>query len=71
MQQILIHTEYITLGQLLKKLNLLDTGGQAKIYLAENQVRVNGELETRRGRKVYPQDSIEIEGFDTVRLVRS
>ncbi|WP_425412237.1 S4 domain-containing protein YaaA [Melghirimyces thermohalophilus] len=65
-----IDTAYIPLGQLLKKLQLLDTGGQAKLFLAEYQVLVNGVPEKRRGRKIYPQDEVEIEGFGTVRPVR-
>ncbi|PTX53069.1 S4 domain protein YaaA [Melghirimyces profundicolus] len=67
MREVTIDTEYITLGQLLKKLDLLDTGGQAKHFLSENRVWVNGEPEERRGRKIYPRDTVEIEGFGTVR----
>ncbi|SMO93826.1 S4 domain-containing protein YaaA [Melghirimyces algeriensis] len=70
MKSITIHTEYITLGQLLKKLDLLSTGGQAKIFLEEYQVRVNGEPENRRGKKIYPQDVVDIEGFGSVCPVR-
>ena len=43
----------MTLGQLLKEANIIASGGQAKWYLAENAVYVNGELENRRGRKLY------------------
>ncbi|MFC4077225.1 S4 domain-containing protein YaaA [Salinithrix halophila] len=71
MQEITIHTETITLGQLLKKLNILGTGGQVKIFLAEYEVRVNGEPEERRGRKLYPQDIVEIEGMESLRVVRA
>lgn len=45
--------EYITLGTLLKISGIIDTGGQAKYFLAENIVYVNGEEENRRGRKLY------------------
>ena len=51
---------YITLGILLKIGKIIQTGGEAKIYLSENSVLVNGEEENRRGRKLYPGDRIEI-----------
>ena len=54
--------EYITLGILLKIAGIIDTGGQAKFYLAENAVLVNGEEENRRGRKLYHGDQIQIQG---------
>ncbi|PTM56911.1 S4 domain-containing protein YaaA [Desmospora activa] len=70
MRNVRIHDDNITLGQLLKKLNLLDTGGQAKWFLQEYQVTVNGELETRRGRKLLTDDIVAIEGVGQYRLVR-
>lgn len=69
MRQITIKNEYITLGQFLKKIDLIDSGGQAKIFLEEVEVRVNQELENRRGRKLYPGDRVEIAGFDTYEIV--
>lgn len=70
MKQVTIHTDFITLGQLLKKLDILGTGGQAKHFLSENRVRVNREPEVRRGRKLYPRDTVEIEGYGIVDLIR-
>lgn len=61
-EEINIHTEYITLGQFVKLLNILDSGGMIKSYLQNQGVMVNGELEQRRGRKLYPEDIVEIEG---------
>lgn len=52
--------EYITLNVLLKITNVIDTGGMAKPYLAENPVLVNGESENRRGRKLYRGDTIQV-----------
>ena len=52
--------EYITLGVLLKVAGIIDTGGQAKFFLSENTVLVNGEEENRRGRKLYRGDVIEV-----------
>ena len=60
MKKVLIHTEYIELQNVLKKENVISTGGEAKIYLKENEVFVNDILETRRGRKLYPGDKIRI-----------
>ena len=53
--------EYITLNVLLKIADIIPTGGMAKIYLAENDVFVNGEKENRRGRKLYRGDIIRAE----------
>lgn len=52
--------EYITLNILLKIANLISTGGMAKVFLQENDVFVNDELENRRGRKLYRNDVIRI-----------
>ena len=60
MKALKITTEYITLGQLLKIENIIQSGGEAKIFLATNKVLVNGEVDNRRGRKLYPQDKIKI-----------
>ena len=51
---------FITLGILLKIAGIIDTGGQAKYFLAENKVLVNGEEDNRRGRKLYHNDVIEV-----------
>ena len=51
---------FITLGILLKITGIIDTGGQAKYFLAENKVLVNGEEDNRRGRKLYHGDVVEV-----------
>ena len=51
---------FITLGILLKIAGIIDTGGQAKYFLAENKVLVNGEEDNRRGRKLYHDDVVEV-----------
>ncbi|NGP45194.1 RNA-binding S4 domain-containing protein [Bacillaceae bacterium SIJ1] len=53
-----IETPYITLQQALQLVGEISTGGMAKIYLSEHAVEVNGELESRRGRKLYPGDQV-------------
>ena len=60
--------EFITLGQLLKIEGLIFTGGEAKIYLEENDVLVDGERETRRGRKLYRGMNVQI-GDETINLI--
>ena len=52
--------EYITLQSLLQIGGVISTGGMAKIYLQENAVLVNGELENRRGRKLYSGDEVRL-----------
>ncbi len=52
--------EYITLNVLLKLADLISTGGMAKIFLQENDVFVNDELENRRGRKLYRGDVVKV-----------
>ncbi|WP_124726255.1 S4 domain-containing protein YaaA [Staphylospora marina] len=70
MRLVQIDDTFITLGQLLKKTGIIDTGGQAKHFLAETEVRVNGVPESRRGRKLVPGDVVEIDGCFTARLVQ-
>ena len=62
MKEIKINTEYITLGQFLKFVAIIDSGAYAKTFLLENDVFVNGEKEERRGRKLYPDYEIEVIG---------
>ena len=60
-EQIGITTEYITLGQFLKLANIFESGGMIKGFLQDEGALVNGELEHRRGRKLYPNDVVEVE----------
>lgn len=53
--------KYVTLQQFLKLADFIATGGQAKFFLMENEVVVNGELETRRGRKLYEGDLVVVD----------
>lgn len=59
-KEVAIYTEYITLGQLLKFSDVIFEGGDAKTFLLENEVLVNGEDEKRRGRKIRPGDAVEL-----------
>ena len=60
METLKITTDYITLQQLLKIEDVISSGGEAKYFLSNNEVYVNGELENRRGRKLYPNDVIKV-----------
>lgn len=60
MTEIKINTEYITLGQLLKMTDIISSGGMAKAFLSMNDVYVNGELDNRRGRKLYHDYIIDL-----------
>ena len=60
--QVSITTEYINLGQFLKLTDFISNGGEARFFLEDNEVLVNGEAEERRGKKLYPGDEVEING---------
>lgn len=60
--------EYVTLGQLIKIEQLVESGGQVKLFLSETAITVNGEPENRRGRKLRHGDLIEITGYGRLRL---
>lgn len=61
MESIPIHSPYITLGQLLKWANVAHSGGEIKHRLAEGTFLVDGVVETRRGRKVYPGMTVTLD----------
>ncbi|HUA12631.1 MAG TPA: RNA-binding S4 domain-containing protein [Solirubrobacteraceae bacterium] len=62
MRDVRIAGETIRLGQLLKLAELAASGAEAKQLLAAQLVRVNGELETRRGRQLRAGDTVELAG---------
>lgn len=61
MEKIYINTPYIKLDQLLKFANITSCGADAKLLICEGYVKLNGETETRRGKKTYDGDEIYIE----------
>lgn len=69
-EEINLKTDHITLGQLLQIAEVIQTGGQAKWFLREHagDITVNGEPDNRRGRKLYPNDLVEIAGHGSYRL---
>ena len=60
MEIIKIKTPFIQLQQLLKFADVVVEGADAKILIQEGYVALNGETETRRGKKIYPGDEVEI-----------
>lgn len=62
MNAIEISDDYIKLGQAMKLANLVSSGVEAKFVIQDGQVKVNGEVDMRRGRKLYPQDVFEFDG---------
>ena len=55
-----IRDEAIRLGQLLKLAGVVDDGAQARILIEEGAVRVDGEVDRRRGRQVRPGSTVEL-----------
>ena len=66
-REVAIAGSMIRLGQLLKLAGLADTGGEARELVQEGAVRVNGEVETRRGRQLHRGDIVEA-GAEAVRV---
>jgi ribosome-associated protein len=64
-----LRTEYIDLLQLLKATGNAATGGEAKLAVDSGEVRVNGELETRKRRKLRAGDEVELSGEIRIELV--
>ncbi|MGL5255564.1 MAG: S4 domain-containing protein YaaA [Proteocatella sp.] len=61
MEKIKIDTEFIKLDQFLKMVNIAGSGGQAKIMILSEDVKVNGQIETQRGKKLRSGDTIEVD----------
>lgn len=64
MQNIKIDNDFIKLDSLLKLAGIAQTGGQAKIFIQDGEVKYNGEVCLMRGKKVYKGDKVEI--FDEI-----
>jgi len=69
MQTIKLRDEYIKLGQALKAANLVSSGVEAKIVIQDGEVKVNGQTETQRGKKLYDGDEVSFQG-ETIQIVK-
>lgn len=68
MQIVKLRDEYIKLGQALKAAGLVSSGVDAKMVIQDGLVKVNGEVDDRRGRKLYDGDVVDYNG-DTIKIV--
>lgn len=64
MKTIKIKDSYIKLDQFLKYTSISSTGGESKYLIQEEMVKVNGEVETKRGRKLKTKDIVTVKGID-------
>ena len=62
MKTIQIYGDYIQLDQLLKKLDLISSGGETGPFLAAHQVSLNGQKVHEKRKKIRPQDTLIIDG---------
>ena len=62
MQEIKLRDEFIKLGQALKAAGLVGSGVDAKLVIQDGLVKVNGETEVQRGKKLYDGDVVTFEG---------
>lgn len=62
MKEIKVTTEFIKLDQLMKFADMVQSGGEAKMIIAQGLVLVNGEICTQRGKKIRPGDEVEFDG---------
>lgn len=69
MIEITLRDEFIKLGQAVKAAGLVDNGAEAKIVIQNGEVKVNGETDVRRGRKLFAGDVVEFNG-ETIRIVK-
>ena len=66
MKEIEIKDEFIKLGQALKLAGLVDSGIDAKAVILEGKVKVNGEVDLRRGKKLYKGDTFSYNGEEVI-----
>lgn len=64
MEIIKLREEFIKLGQALKAAGLVESGVEAKEVIQDGLVKVNGEVDTRRGKKLYGGDIVSFDGTD-------
>lgn len=69
MKEIKLREEFIKLGQALKAADLVSDGVEAKFVIQDGLVKVNGETDTRRGRKLYDGDEVSFDG-EVIKIIK-
>lgn len=70
MEKIAITSEYITLGQFIKFIDVIPSGGMVKFILQQYTIYVNDVKEARRGKKLYPGDKVLIKSIGEFRITK-
>ena len=68
-EEIKITTPFIKLDQLIKFAGISQTGGDAKYAITQGFVKVNGQVCTMRGKKIYPNDKVEISDIAVITVI--
>ena len=66
MEEIVLRNEFIKLGQAIKAAGLVESGVEAKIVIQDGEVKVNGVVETQRGKKLFGGEVVEYNGSSIV-----
>lgn len=69
MAKIVLRKDFIKLGQALKAAKLVGSGVEAKIVILDGKVKVNGQVELQRGKKLYDKDVVSFAG-ETIEIVK-
>lgn len=69
MKEIKLREEFIKLGQALKAADLVQDGVEAKFVIQDGMIEVNGEVDTRRGRKLYDGDQVSFDG-ELIKIIK-
>ncbi len=69
MSKIVLREDFIKLGQALKAAKLVGSGVEAKIVILDGKVKVNGQVELQRGKKLYDKDVVSFAG-ETIEIVK-
>lgn len=67
MEIIHLRDDFIKLGQALKAAGLVDSGVEAKLVIQDGQVKVNGQVEVQRGKKLFAGDVVDFDG-NTIKI---
>lgn len=62
MEEIILRDDFIKLGQAIKAAGLVESGVEAKIVIQDGEVKVNGVVETQRGKKLFGGEVVEYKG---------